>query len=259
MIRTIRRIEPEPMVYQEEEEVVQWLWENQVEQIWDAAKDQQMSMEDAAEQMAEGLIRNGEWKKDEQEETQETMYFNEGGKKEWDEYEEDVRRCIEAEKERKAFEEENEGFQECKADTKKSKRAAKKIRHEQNMRNRWTRAQEHKQKDEDNKKGNERGETAVSLFAYRGVRADGGSQGSRADGSQANGGSQGSRAGGSQRSSWEQILTPATNDEKEKRGKPECLTRPEQKRKIGSKSWNQKRQKGKSHVTHVSSRGQKSS
>jgi len=194
VIRTIRRIEPEPMVYQDEEEVVQWLWENQVEKIWEAAKDMQMSMHDTAEQMAEGLIRNGEWKKDEQEETQETMYFNEGGKKEWDEYEEDVRRCIQAEKERKRNEEENEGFQKCKTDVERSKRAAKRIRHEQNVRNRWT-------------------------------KANGGSQGSRAGGGQANGGSQGSRAGGSQKSDWEQILIPATNDEKGKEGQKVPLTK----------------------------------
>ena len=65
-IRMVRRIEPEPMEFDEEIEVVKWLWKNKPQEIVEQAEEEGISPVEMAEEMAEGLIREGiRWKRKE--------------------------------------------------------------------------------------------------------------------------------------------------------------------------------------------------
>ena len=65
-VSMVRRIEPEPMEYEDEIEVVKWLWRNKPQEIVDRAKEEGISPQDMAEEMTEDLIMEGKmWKKKE--------------------------------------------------------------------------------------------------------------------------------------------------------------------------------------------------
>ena len=62
----VRRMEPEPMEFEEEIEVVKWLWRNRPQEIVDRAEEEGISPCDMAEEMAEDVVMEGRiWKKKE--------------------------------------------------------------------------------------------------------------------------------------------------------------------------------------------------